>query len=171
MSGPISPELVLFPDSWVSNIPRYFSFAPPVCDRNIGDWKEKKLVINPMSPTPLTISNGKAVTHKRYKKIDYTAIADWLRVVCQSDCSLPTIVFLIFREIGKLYVKALLQCKIQKHWCTVTVAPTIEHRGGHSRTPATRGETRCPGGVSVSCLASRTRHECPRHNERITNDK
>ena len=25
----------------------------------------------------------------------------------------------------------------------------------------TRGETRCPGGVSVSCLASRTRHECP----------
>ena len=27
MSRPISPELVLFPDSWVSNIPRYFSFA------------------------------------------------------------------------------------------------------------------------------------------------
>ena len=29
----------------------------------------------------------------------------------------------------------------------------------------TRGETRCPGGVSVSCLASRTRHECPRDNK------
>ena len=29
----------------------------------------------------------------------------------------------------------------------------------------TRGETRCQGGVSVSCLASRTRHKCPRHNE------
>ena len=28
-----------------------------------------------------------------------------------------------------------------------------------------RGETRCPGGVSVSGLASRTRHECPRHNK------
>ena len=28
-----------------------------------------------------------------------------------------------------------------------------------------RGETRCPGGVSVSCLASRTRHECLRNNE------
>ena len=27
MSRPISPELVLFPDFWVSNIPRYFSFA------------------------------------------------------------------------------------------------------------------------------------------------
>ena len=27
MSRPISPELVLFPDLWVSNIPRYFSFA------------------------------------------------------------------------------------------------------------------------------------------------
>ena len=24
----------------------------------------------------------------------------------------------------------------------------------------TRGDTRCPEGVSVSCLASRTRHEC-----------
>ena len=29
----------------------------------------------------------------------------------------------------------------------------------------TRGENRCPGGVSVSCLASRTRHDCPRHNK------
>ena len=27
MSGRICPELVLFPDFWVSNIPRYFSFA------------------------------------------------------------------------------------------------------------------------------------------------
>ena len=28
------------------------------------------------------------------------------------------------------------KCKIQKNWCTVTVAPTIEHHGGHSWTPA-----------------------------------
>ena len=28
------------------------------------------------------------------------------------------------------------KCKIQKNWCTVTVAPTIEHHGGHSRTLA-----------------------------------
>ena len=27
MSRPISPELVLSPDFWISNIPRYFSFA------------------------------------------------------------------------------------------------------------------------------------------------
>ena len=27
MSRPISPELVLYPDFWISNIPRYFSFA------------------------------------------------------------------------------------------------------------------------------------------------
>ena len=27
----------------------------------------------------------------------------------------------------------------------------------------TRGETRCPGEVSVSCFASRIHHECPRH--------
>ena len=31
----------------------------------------------------------------------------------------------------------------------------------------TRGDIRCPGGVSVSCLASRTRHECLRHNESV----
>ena len=31
----------------------------------------------------------------------------------------------------------------------------------------TRGETRCPGGVSVFSLASRTRYECPRHNDSV----
>ena len=31
----------------------------------------------------------------------------------------------------------------------------------------TRGEARRPGGVSVSCLAIRTRHEYPRHNESV----
>ena len=31
MSRPVSPELVLFPDFWVSNIPRYFCFPfPPI---------------------------------------------------------------------------------------------------------------------------------------------
>ena len=29
MSRPISPELVLSPDFWISNIPRYFSFSSP----------------------------------------------------------------------------------------------------------------------------------------------
>ena len=32
----------------------------------------------------------------------------------------------------------------------------------------TKGETRCPGGVCVFCFASRTRIECPRHNESST---
>ena len=31
------------------------------------------------------------------------------------------------------------KCKIQKNWCTVTVAPIIEHHGGHSRTPVNQG--------------------------------
>ena len=31
----------------------------------------------------------------------------------------------------------------------------------------TRGETRCPGGIGVSCLAIRTRHECPRQRKCI----
>ena len=35
--------------------------------------------------------------------------------------------------------------KIQKNWCTVTVAPTIEHQGRHSRTPANQRWDQEPG--------------------------
>ena len=38
-----------------------------------------------------------------------------------------------------------LTCKIQKNWCTVTVASTIEHHGGHSRTPANQRWDQVPG--------------------------
>ena len=37
------------------------------------------------------------------------------------------------------------KCKIQKNWCTVTVAPTIEHHGGHSRAPANQRWDQVPG--------------------------
>ena len=37
------------------------------------------------------------------------------------------------------------QCKIQKNWCTVAVAPTIEHHGGHSRTPTNQRWDQVPG--------------------------
>ena len=37
------------------------------------------------------------------------------------------------------------KCKIQKNWCTVTVAPIMEHHGGHSRTPANRRWEKVPG--------------------------
>ena len=37
------------------------------------------------------------------------------------------------------------KCKIQKNWCTVTVAPTIEHHCGHSRTPANQRWDQVPG--------------------------
>ena len=36
-------------------------------------------------------------------------------------------------------------CKIQKNWRTVTVALTIEHHGGHSRTPANQRWDQVPG--------------------------
>ena len=39
----------------------------------------------------------------------------------------------------------LYKCKIQKNWCTVTVAPTIEHYGGHSRTHANQRWDHVPG--------------------------
>ena len=45
------------------------------------------------------------------------------------------------RQRGQVWQK----CKIQKNWCTVTVAPTIEHRGGHSRTPANQRWDQVPG--------------------------
>ena len=35
--------------------------------------------------------------------------------------------------------------EIQKNWCTVTMAPTIEHHGGHSRTPANQRWDQVPG--------------------------
>ena len=38
-----------------------------------------------------------------------------------------------------------LNCKIQENWRTVTVAPTIEHHGGHSRTPANQRWDQVPG--------------------------
>ena len=36
-------------------------------------------------------------------------------------------------------------CKIQKNWCTVNVAPTIKHHGWHSRTPAEQRWYQVPG--------------------------
>ena len=37
------------------------------------------------------------------------------------------------------------KCKIQNNWCTVTVAPTIENHGGHSRTLANQRWDQVPG--------------------------
>ena len=42
------------------------------------------------------------------------------------------------------------KCKIQKNWCTVTVAPAIEHRGGHSRIPANQRWDQGSGRSQVS---------------------
>ena len=47
-------------------------------------------------------------------------------------------------EISLKWRKSL-KCKIQKNWCTVTVIPTIEHHGGHSRTPANQRWDQVPG--------------------------
>ena len=82
---------------------------------------------------------------------------------------------LIKRIIILITLKCVMSCtrvfvytsKIQKNWCTVTVAPTIEHQGGHLRTPANQRWDQVPGGVSVSYLASHKRHECSRHNENV----
>ena len=41
--------------------------------------------------------------------------------------------------------QVLQKCKIQKNWCTVTVTATIEHHGGHSRTPANQRWDQVPG--------------------------
>ena len=48
------------------------------------------------------------------------------------------------------------KCKIQKNWCTLNVAQTIEHNGGHSRTfnikfVAGRGTTMLVGYMILYC--------------------
>ena len=54
-------------------------------------------------------------------------------------------------------VNLFFKCKIQKNWCTVTVAPTISTTVGIHGLLSTRGETRCPGG-------SITKHVIVVHN-------
>ena len=44
-----------------------------------------------------------------------------------------------------IFKNSNIRYKIQKNWCTVTVAPTIEHHGGHSRTPANQRWDQVPG--------------------------
>ena len=43
------------------------------------------------------------------------------------------------------------KCKIQKNWCTVTVASTIEHHGGHSRTPCSNNCFESTSGMRAWC--------------------
>ena len=60
-------------------------------------------------------------------------------------------------------VLTLLYCtwKIQKNWYTVTVAPTKEHHGGHSRTPANqrwdqvRKESASPAWLATPAMNAR----------------
>ena len=69
------------------------------------------------------------------------------------------------------YNNLAYQCKIQKNVkYKRTDALSLWHQQQSTTLDIhgplkTRGETRCPGGASVSGPASRTRHECPRHNE------
>ena len=58
------------------------------------------------------------------------------------------------------------QCKIQKNWCTVTVAPTIEHHGGHSRTPANQRWDQLPGRSQRLLLGT-----TPKSRSQFTNGK
>ena len=57
--------------------------------------------------------------------------------------------------------QAWQNCKIQKNWCTVTVAQTIEHHGGHSRTPANqvrpgaREDSASPAWLAASAMNAR----------------
>ena len=50
------------------------------------------------------------------------------------------------------------ECKIQKNWCTVTVAQTIEHHSGHSRAPANqsaREESASPAWLAAPAMNAR----------------
>ena len=56
-------------------------------------------------------------------------------LLMSQGCALSILGSKVFGYLRLKIVKTI-PCKIQKNWCTVTVAPTIEHHGGHSRTPA-----------------------------------
>ena len=60
-----------------------------------------------------------------------------LKIDRKTFCARTNIYFFLFCR--------LLKCKIQKIWCTVTVAPTIDHHGGHSRIPANQRWDKMPG--------------------------
>ena len=55
-----------------------------------------------------------------------------------------------------------IKCKIQKNWCTVTVAPTIEHHGGHCMDPCkpevrlgAREESASPAWLAAAAMNTR----------------
>ena len=62
------------------------------------------------------------------------------------------------------YLKKCQWCKIQKEWCTVTVAPTIEHNGGHSRKPevrpGAREESASPAWLAAPPWMPATQRKC-----------
>ena len=81
-------------------------------------------------------------------------------------------IFLIFLRASKsispqLYYIWNVKYMYKKNWCTVTVAPAIEHHGGHSRTPANPRWDQVPGRSQRLLLGCQTCHECPRYNERV----
>ena len=49
------------------------------------------------------------------------------------------------KSVQYLFAVKEMKCKIQKNWCTVTVAPTIEYHGGHSRTSVNQWWDQVPG--------------------------
>ena len=57
--------------------------------------------------------------------------------------------WILFQEFEntkrKRSYSSICKCKIQKNWCTVNVAPTIEYHGGHSQTPASQRWDQVPG--------------------------
>ena len=61
MSRPISPELVLSPDFWISNTPRYFSFASKACDYNVRGVQQFRRI----EPTGLADTSLDSTTHPR----------------------------------------------------------------------------------------------------------
>ena len=91
MSRPISPELVLSPNFWISNIPRYFSFAwklyhsSQLAERSVQCWEKKEEIwLSPITKAPTPTEQFKKLKwqHKyATKNFDYTTIADRLRTV------------------------------------------------------------------------------------------
>ena len=71
---------------------------------------------------------------------------------------------------SKLTGNCNVKCKIQKNLCTVTVAPTIENHGGHSRTPASQRWDQVPGRSQRLLTKGQISRQTDRHHGAFPND-
>ena len=115
MYRPISPELVLFPDLWISNTPRYFSFA-------LSKWYD--IPVGFVSPFW-----GSVLLYLRSPKGGCCLISDYLPcslkiIRTSTQCKQWLSMFFICRN-AKLFRLMMLQCRLFNYVDRPSVCPSV----------------------------------------------